>query len=273
MSSLYSIIRYVPDPVAQEFVNIGIVTWDGDGIRCRFIDNWARVQSFGNEDIKFLRELSRNIEAAAARQLSLAGINEKPPLSIEALEKMIGTWGQSVQFAEPRGSTKDATALLADVAPLFLRSPRRRSERVRTRATAVKEAATILIDAVRQRRPPEEADKLVKTRELIAGRLEQHRLDVALANGHLMAGIQAISFEISESEHLEKEIIGAKWMLSDIRQAHGDVPMAVFAYPPRRGNPRPSYRDAVRTLGALGAAVLVTAADLSQWATERASAI
>jgi hypothetical protein len=76
-------------------------------------------------------------------------------------------------------------------------------ERARTRAVAAKTAANIMLEAVR-RRVPDDAERLVKRREIMDGAIEQHKLDVALANGHLIAGVQAISFEINVGEHLDR---------------------------------------------------------------------
>jgi hypothetical protein len=271
MTAQYTVVRYVPNPIAEECVNVGVITWDQNRIRSRFLENWTRVKTFGNENIDFLRDFAKEISVATNRQMNFPGINTPQSLNVETIEKMINSWGQSIQLSSPRGSTKDPDALLADIAPLFLAQQRRRRTRVRSRTTAARHAATILIDV--RRRIPDQAEQLVKTRQVFDGAVEQHRLDVALANGHLLAGVQAISFEINPGEHLEKEILLTKWTLADIRQRYDTVPIAVFAYPPTRANARPAYNGARRVFDALGAEIVTTPEGMAQWADDRVRAI
>jgi len=272
MSAQFSVIRYVPDPITEECVNFGVVAWDGERIRCRFLSNWTRVRSFGQQKLDFLREFAKEMTAVTARQLPLRAINPVPILGEDQLKKIINTWSDNIQFSPARGSIKDVDALISDIAPLFLKVPRTARAGVRTRVVAAKMAANILLDAVRQR-APDEAARVVRTKEIVDGATDRHKLDVALANGHLIAGVQAISFEINASEHLDKEILAIKWAISDIRQRNRRVPMAIFALPPKGGGARSAYRDAGRVFAALHADMVTNEQLMQQWASERARAI
>lgn len=55
MASRYSIVQYVPNPITDEWINIGVVAFDDNDVRVQFVNNWGRVQAFGREDINFLR--------------------------------------------------------------------------------------------------------------------------------------------------------------------------------------------------------------------------
>ena len=66
MSAQFSVIRYVPDPITEECVNFGVVAWDGERIRCRFLSNWTRVRSFGQQKLDFLREFAKEMTAVTA---------------------------------------------------------------------------------------------------------------------------------------------------------------------------------------------------------------
>ena len=207
-----------------------------------------------------------------ARQLPLTGIETAATLTPDELNKIVANWGESIQFSPPRGSIKNADALISDIAPMFLRQRRRAGARARSRAVAAKMAANIMLEAVRHR-VPDDAEHFVKRREIIEGAIEQHKLDVALANGHLIAGVQAISFEINAGEHLVKEVLSVKWALSDIRQRHADVPIAVFAFPPTGGSARTAYRDARHAFSALHADIVTNSRQMEQWANEKALSI
>jgi hypothetical protein len=59
----YSLIRYVPRPVAEEFVNVGVVAVSdsGDEAAVEFTDDWTRARALGgrDEDVLMLRRLAR----------------------------------------------------------------------------------------------------------------------------------------------------------------------------------------------------------------------
>jgi hypothetical protein len=59
-------IRYVPDIVTGDFVNIGVVLFDPSGGFCgvRFMNDWGKLQGFDPDvDIQMLEAMSRDIEA------------------------------------------------------------------------------------------------------------------------------------------------------------------------------------------------------------------
>ena len=65
MAAFYSVIQFVPDPVADERINAGVVVFDGEKVRAHFIDNWGRLQRFGNKDVGFLKQFARELRDAA----------------------------------------------------------------------------------------------------------------------------------------------------------------------------------------------------------------
>ena len=272
MTAQYTVVQYVPDPVAEERINVGVITWNKRCIRSRFLSNWARVRSFGGEDIGFLKDFVKSLSEKASGQMDLPEAGGGENLDVPHLEKIVREWGRSIQFSEPRGSLKDAEALLDDMTPLFLREPVRRRPQPRTRATAAKIAATIMLDVVRKM-APEQAEELVKKNGTVDGEIEPHRFDVVLENGSLLAAVHTISFEINEGEHLEKELVTTKWTLSDVRKKHKDLPMAVFVLPPTANASQGTYRDAKRVFKALDATVMASERSMGTWAKQRARSL
>jgi len=51
MVSRYSIVQYVPNPIADQRINIGVLAFDDNRVCVRFLSNWERVKRFGMEDI------------------------------------------------------------------------------------------------------------------------------------------------------------------------------------------------------------------------------
>ena len=70
MVSRYSIIQYVPNPIADERMNIGVLAFDNENVRVQFLRNWSRVHDFGGENIRFLRDFAKKCD------LSVSWINQ-----------------------------------------------------------------------------------------------------------------------------------------------------------------------------------------------------
>ena len=58
MPSRYSIIQYVPNPIADERINIGVLAFDENLVKVSFLKNWQRVKDFGGENIDFLQDFA-----------------------------------------------------------------------------------------------------------------------------------------------------------------------------------------------------------------------
>src|SRR4051812_39732776 len=72
-TSHYSVIQYVPDLAAGEFVNVGLLVFQGDGpplVRC--LRSWDRVEQFSGVDISPVREFVHKLEAGSGPVASLA---------------------------------------------------------------------------------------------------------------------------------------------------------------------------------------------------------
>lgn len=117
MSSHYCIIQYVPNPIADERINIGAIVFDEHSVLTCFLQNWERVQSFGlAESIEFLKDFAAKMEAAAKDgTLFLADATRH-----ERMTKIARDWCNSIQFTEPRGSLLGVDELLADTVKDFL---------------------------------------------------------------------------------------------------------------------------------------------------------
>src|SRR5260370_37129633 len=59
-TSYYAIVRYVPDPIRGEQLNIGVVVTNGAGefIDARVASDLQRAKTFGGEDTGFLKDFT-----------------------------------------------------------------------------------------------------------------------------------------------------------------------------------------------------------------------
>jgi hypothetical protein len=101
------VIQYVPDPVANERINVGIAGYSEGQILTRFLVNWQRVRA-------------------------LAGKGAAEPARIEALfhnvddirlREMIETWQNSIQFTPPSSSLRSLEETVDEAARRFLVEP------------------------------------------------------------------------------------------------------------------------------------------------------
>jgi hypothetical protein len=267
MISRYTVVQYVPDPLADERINIGVIAWDEGGVAAKFSSNWKRIQSFGHEDVGYVRDFVKmTTSALEAPNADLFGNNAS--LDVSRLEKMIGEWHHSIQFTTPRTSVKGRDAVLLDVSPVFLRSFPSAHKGPRSRRTAAAMATKELQSAIAHR-DPKYVDKLLKKNHSLKGQCASHQFPVALANGHLIAAIETISFEVSEHKQLELELEAVFWTCADVKNKNEEAPLAVFALAPKRSSEL--FRRARSVLRKLDVDLL-TENSLSDWAKKQAAA-
>ena len=59
MASRYSVIQYVPNPIADERINIGVLAFNEQVVKVHFLSRWDRVRDFGQvKDIDFLQNFA-----------------------------------------------------------------------------------------------------------------------------------------------------------------------------------------------------------------------
>lgn len=123
MSSRYSLIRYVPNPISGERINIGVVSIginDVGVVYVRFLKDWSRVEAFGMEDISFLKEFAVRLEAeAAAIRQSPEDTHEYYTMRMLDIIEQKRQWSNGIQFTELRDSLEDPETILEIIAHLF----------------------------------------------------------------------------------------------------------------------------------------------------------
>ena len=130
----FFLVRYVPDPVKGEFVNIGVIlrevlreaasTRAAAETRVRFTRDWARVRCLDAEaDLGLLEALESEIEA----RLQLGEKDPKPVLA-----QIEDSFSNSIQMTEPRACLAESLPAELDLLMEMYVAPRR-EKRVRTR--------------------------------------------------------------------------------------------------------------------------------------------
>jgi hypothetical protein len=266
MPAFFSVIRYVPDPLADERMNIGVIVFGPSETFVKFVERWDRVRGFGGEDVSFLRDFA---DLVRDRQLPLL---ETPRLwSEEVLQKALGGWSNSIQFSLPKVSTKPASELLPEIARRYLRgTASQRQHRARDKRAIVHKGVAQLNSALTPRIGDERLQRVLHRGGLVQGKLEHHHFDIVVANGSLALAAQGLSFEKRDTLELHREADAAKWSMDDVQKTNPEALIAVLAIPPRHESK--IFDNLTRVVEGLGGEV-VREGLLNQWAERSAEKI
>ncbi|MCU0544083.1 MAG: DUF3037 domain-containing protein [Oscillatoriaceae cyanobacterium Prado104] len=256
MASKYSIIQYVPNPIANERINIGVVAFNEAQVRVQFLNNWERVRLFGMEDVTFLKEFADRMSQAADSGLIFPGDNPNTPYQ-ERLKKISTDWLNSIQWTEPRGSLEDVDSLLEDIASNFLVDLTSPKPYVRDRQVAARLTTNKIKNVLRQS-IKNDAKELLKINHTVSGSYDKHKFDAVVANGRSYFAAHGVSFEVKITENLQKSLF---WMITDVKQCQPDFPIVIVALPPRSDSEnyqeyQQNYQQATLNYSKMGAKVL-----------------
>jgi hypothetical protein len=110
MSTHYAIIQYVPNPIADERINIGVVVLGEGTSRIQFLNNWDRVKTFGGEDISFLLEFTERFP----------DFNAEIPITLDWVQSAAVRWQNSIQIRYGGASLDGVDEVLVDVVEKYL---------------------------------------------------------------------------------------------------------------------------------------------------------
>lgn len=222
MPAFYSVIKYVPNPVADESINVGVVAFSGDEVSLRFTSDWARARQLSNRDPSILKQTVADLTSEL----------KNGRLSEPTIRRYAETWHNQIQWSEPRPSLNGVDELVEEVAtvylPKFERKPPRRLGKRRAVKIAIDELTRQL--TMKFHAPRSKARRLIRTDHVATGKLEQHELDVAIVNGILKTGAFALSFASTNRQQLKRDMDALAFGVEDVRRANKGVPLYVLGY-------------------------------------------
>ncbi|MGK7930388.1 MAG: DUF3037 domain-containing protein [Microcystaceae cyanobacterium] len=228
MVSRYSIIQYIPDPIADERINIGVLLFDDYQVKVHFLNSWKRVQNFSGDNIGFLRDFAKRMERSADEGLLFPGDQETELPKHQRLLKVAQGWMNSIQFTEPRGSLQPLEDIFEEIITKFLVEPIEPPKKPRNR----QDAARITIKKVKTatlKKLGNEGKDLIKEKYAIAGQHGEYELDIAVVNSHPYLAAQGLSFEVHPPESVLNDL---SWKIEEINKKNPDFPLAVMVLPP-----------------------------------------
>lgn len=271
MVSRYSVIQYIPDPIADERINIGVIAFDDQSVRVKFLSRWDRVSRFAPiADVSFLRDFSHQMQEVTEKGLLFPGDRPNGLPNHQRLLKVSQSWMNSIQFTEPRGSLDAVDSLLADIVQSHLVEPPPKPKKLRDRQAAAQLATSHIRNALNRLYDKEKARELLRTSFALHGSRKDHKFDVTVANGRPILAAHGVSFEIQTPE---QTLDSLAFMIIDVKASNSDFPLAVVALPPteasfERKKLQKIYQQTRKTYQGLGAQV-IEENQVEIWVSER----
>jgi hypothetical protein len=255
MPTFFSIVRYVPDPIAEERVNIGVLVFGEGRPKMRFLSRWDRVHRFAGSDVSFLQDVISDLEVFVAGQTSLW--DQFVARDFSALQELYGKWRHTVQLSEPRASLKSPSELLAEVETIYLKAPAQRKRETRDKRYVVARGFRAIEIALR-RQIGAQTESVLRREVPIPGKFEEHVFDIAVADSRMLLAATGLSFQVAESEALRKDVDVAAWAIDDVRKVNKGLPIGIIALPPRsEGHARTSFQRAMTIFSGLRAQMVM----------------
>lgn len=246
----YAVMRFMPDAERQETVNVGIVVAP-EGAR-------PIVKVIGQGDGRRLSALGYHGSTAFLGELQKDILRWGWGAS-SSLERAQKEWGGTVRFSELRGALHtDPGALCDELYARYVGGPNATPfAGVRRDRNMAKRVAR---DGLRRRLPPE----VVSTNQAVPGKVESHRFDLGIRNGHLLHVVAALSFDIQTTRLLTAEVDACAWAISDVREVDRTIPISVVTI----GGTQRKLLDRTRSICNSLGAKMVPEAGVPAWAKD-----
>lgn len=232
MTNFFSVMKFVPDPLSGECINVAVLVFNEFGL-CKFetTNQWNRVRSFWGHDTGPLKDVMKTFL--------------KPDMSLESMMSRLGDVTSSIQLTEPRESSREVDELLEWLADnmLLRRQP---THRPLTKSGVVAETRKSLKAALQSAGDGAARTLRVESGYEIRGLKMPHFTDVSLHNGRALVATRALSFLGASRATLEKDVELCYWALEDIRSTDRQLDLAVIVAPPDGGAMEDEYVAASR---------------------------
>lgn len=240
----YTVLRYVHDVMAGEFVNVGVVLHAATGLKSKFRSTYGRVSGvFPTLDEKAFKEALRAIKTAIdqlAKSENSAGLFQSSPDAIAFARKALVADDSSLQWSPPgSGITRDAAATLDQLYDRFVARHERHGVRRRDDADVWKPIREKLEEL-------KIADRFQE--HTFRGSVEEITLEHAWKNGKWHA-IEAISLDLADAAEVKKKAHRIRGHLDSVAEGLTDeIVLNLVIGPPSNPEMTATYNAARKIL-------------------------
>jgi hypothetical protein len=265
MASYYSVVRFVPSALAEEFVNIGVLVIGDGHVRGKFLEDWGRVERFAQgRDVRHARDFQEWVLGSMVPE----GLSDRrmKAISEEDVHRISKEWIGSIQVTPPRASILSPEVLLEDIAPTFLGD---------TDAVELAEEAEVVTRFVHHKRKVVRATVntlkeaigrrgkhglMVKTQYPISANVRTRVFDIVIGNGVPKHAVQCFNFYVADPRKILEQVDATAFAVEDVRRK-SPLGVSVIASAPTDDT---AMLQAKNTFSAVGVPV-VLADDIAGW--------
>lgn len=262
MASYFAVIRFIPNAVTDEAINVGVLLASGAHIEIHALQDWARVKAFAGASWRDVRRLVDDMSEDPAAFLGIESVD-----SVHDLRQRLSEWTRAVQFSDVHASLASVNELAAEIPEMILGRGEVELSPSGRRATVLRAMHHAVVSAYELRfsRKPR---GIIRKGATVPGQKAQHKVDLGVVNGHFYAGAFALSFATSQSERQWRDTDAVAFAIEDMmvpREA-----LAVVLDPPiERSEPYERAQDLFARLK-----VSTVGLDrISEWATKAVTAV
>jgi hypothetical protein len=262
----YSVVRFVPDPVRGESVNVGVVVAGEDPqfFGSRFLDprRSGRVRKLAlTDDLSFINDLAiemRPPDESGPEQPSLEPLRA---WTLSDLEKAAAEWGNTIQFSELRPALHEKPEQFVDeLFQRYVANPRPKGSRARSKRWVRRRVTTALGEALAESLPDADPSEVLRHDVSVVGKFETHEFDYSLRDHGLNSLVQTLAVEGANEKGSKREVDALAWAIDDVRMSDKSVSIDVVAIGKAR-----ILEAAERVYEGLDAAI-VREEDIETWA-------
>lgn len=258
----YTVVQYVPDPIAGERMNIGIIAFRDGNFQSKFFSRWQRASTFGEEKVDFLKEFAKEVQDRIEYP-RFAKLEGEQPLTEEWIREACDSWQNSIQLTDPRASIREPRKLVEVLSKRFLREPEPQ-QRARDRRHATKLTYTAFERSL-SKNIGRRATEFLSRGGTVSGAKEPHEMGITLTNGQPLLGAEGFSFEVKENARVKRALDSVIYKLDDIRDKFDTLSLGLVALPPQGSS------DLYRRANSLCEQIeveLVPENEIGEWASE-----
>lgn len=237
-TSGFTIVQLVPDPIANERINVGVIVLHQTHVYHRFIKRLSRVRHFAKDfDLERMHDFERTLYILAEQgpgegQVGLPFLGGNSHSVTEFVRHAAQNWSHQIQCTPIQPSMEPPLQLLDRLSARYLKEPVIAAREGLSSTQLASRAAHELRIAM-----PHEALSTHKVEmfQKSPGKVIPHvPVDVRLMNGDLKAAVRAVSFQGTLVKDMIHNWTTALLALSDLKAAHPDAAMSLHAAPPVR---------------------------------------
>jgi hypothetical protein len=221
-SYTYWLLRYVPDSIRGEMVNIGVLVGrDGGDWSLRRVRSYRRANRLGGDASRvdpWLTALEYEIRSIMNSELELFRDSSQEPLSSARIHRMRLRLNNSIQIGEPAAVQGETAAETAGFLFDFLVSESAIPQRSTTRRRLVGQ----LRDQYEQIAQLDVGSTLRSRPQARVGR-QRGRFDFAVVNNEVQQLSQVWSFDLADTDRLEQEIHAWSFLVTRLRNDGGHL--------------------------------------------------